>query len=473
MLSRKKNRNAKKPPGPKGLPLIGNILDVKGSNIHHCLDKWAKEYGEVYSVKLLNQEAVVFSSASAIREAFVLEPTSTAFADKVPRLIPKLITYGLKDIAFSPAGPHQVKLRKIGHRMLKAYGEGVHKIEQVATVEMKVILKEYENTCGKDFSPDKYIFKLVANTICKLLVGITFDLDSKGSASIRSFITATSNILRPNLIAVMDVFPFLQYVPPFKGLINDVLESRDEFIKDFYLSSRETLNPDKLRGIVDELLVCPEITKTEAKSFALDFVIAGTITTYGALSCITALLRTRPDVQRKIQQEINTVVGDDRVPVFSDRHHMPYTEAAILESLRYLTHIPLLANHCASVDTDFHGYNVDKGTAVFINLWSAHHDEATWGDPWVFRPDRFLDDDGNLFRVDHPLRRSVLTFGIGKRSCIGEIIARVRIFLYVTAVLQRFTLEATEKTMPSADPRGFQPGFILMPQPYTLRVVPR
>lgn len=111
---------------------------------------------------------------------------------------------------------------------------------------------------------------------------------------------------------------------------------------------------------------------------------------------------------------------------------------------------------------------------VYINLWSLHHDESVWPDPWTFNPNRFLDADGNLLPPNHDNRRKFLPFGAGRRVCLGETLAKNRLFLFAAALVQNFYFEAEDKeNLPEIDPRTYKMGLVLHPKPFKLRAIPR
>ncbi|XP_046547613.1 cytochrome P450 2C70-like [Haliotis rubra] len=203
-----------------------------------------------------------------------------------------------------------------------------------------------------------------------------------------------------------------------------------------------------------------------------------------------------PEVQKKIQEEIQRVVGKDRLPGLEDRNKMPYSSAMELEFYRYYTPAGAAGPRNTTQDCGYKGYSIPKGTKVLYNVWRVHHDESFWENPFTFDPTRFLDDNGDLlppedekrqrkicisqpYKITHDytcfvLICGLLTFGVGKRSCIGEKLARVRIFLGLTSILQNFDLvRDPSEPFPSSDPSTYEPNFMLQPPPYKLQFKPR
>ncbi|CAH1789967.1 unnamed protein product, partial [Owenia fusiformis] len=161
-----------------------------------------------------------------------------------------------------------------------------------------------------------------------------------------------------------------------------------------------------------------DIRKDEVYGVMQDILLAGIVTTSTTLKAFLLILVNKPDVQKKIQAEIDDVIGDGRLPTFADRHNMPYSEAAVLEILRYSTTTTLSIPHKTLCDTSVGGYKVPRGTMVWMNLWALHHDEKYFDEPYEFKVERFLDDNGKSLSAHE--RKSFLPFGIGKRECLGE-----------------------------------------------------
>ncbi|XP_031625482.1 probable cytochrome P450 304a1 [Contarinia nasturtii] len=145
----------------------------------------------------------------------------------------------------------------------------------------------------------------------------------------------------------------------------------------------------------------------------------------------------QPEILKKCQNEIDTVVGNSRLPTLNDRQNLPYVEATIRESLRHETLIPSGLPHTAMADTKFRGYDIPKGTIVFSSLHASHvNDKETWKNPDQFQPERFLDESGQF----SPKLDKSMPFGAGKRICAGETFARNTLFLLVSALVQNFNI---------------------------------
>ncbi|XP_042329938.1 cytochrome P450 1A5-like [Sceloporus undulatus] len=181
-----------------------------------------------------------------------------------------------------------------------------------------------------------------------------------------------------------------------------------------------------------EELLDPNCIQDSSFFFHLRHTGFDTVTT--TLSWSLMYLVVHPEIQTKIQKEIDEVIGRARKPNLQDRHLLPYTEAFILEVFRHSSFLPFTIPHRTTKKTVLNGYYIPKDLCVFVNQWQVNHDEALWKDPDSFNPERFLTADGK--NIDKEESEKVLTFGLGKRKCIGEQIARWEVFLFLTTLLQ-------------------------------------
>ncbi|KAM9542431.1 cytochrome P450 2J2-like [Guaruba guarouba] len=173
----------------------------------------------------------------------------------------------------------------------------------------------------------------------------------------------------------------------------------------------------------------------------LDLFLTGTETTATAIRWALLYMATYPHIQEKVQLEINTVIGQSRQPTMADKENMPYTSAVLSEVLRMSNVVPLGVPRTSTSDTTLAGFHLPKGTTVMTSLTSIMFDKNVWETPDTFNPDHFL-DNGQYRR-----REAFLPFSAGKRACPGEQLARTELFIFFTALLQKFTFQAPEAAM--------------------------
>lgn len=154
---------------------------------------------------------------------------------------------------------------------------------------------------------------------------------------------------------------------------------------------------------------------------------------------ILLLLVKYPDMQAKLQELIDKVVGQDRLPSTEDRSSLAYLDAFIYETMRFTSFVPVTIPHSTTSDVTIEGLHIPKDTVVFINQWSVNHDPLKWKDPHIFDPARFLDENGAL---DKDITNGVMIFSTGKRRCIGDQIAKVEVFLCTAILLHQCSFES-------------------------------
>ncbi|KAG0430412.1 hypothetical protein HPB47_022718 [Ixodes persulcatus] len=202
---------------------------------------------------------------------------------------------------------------------------------------------------------------------------------------------------------------------------------------------------------------------------ALNFFGAGTHSVRASMLWHLLNCAREPEgVQRKLQQEVDQIVGRVRAPEWEDRKNMPYTMAVIWEMLRWRTVAPLGIIREAERDTTIGGFHVPAGTVVMSNVWALHHDPDVWEHPMDFAPTRFLNADQTKLL---PKPAALLPFSTGRRMCPGETLSMMELFIYLATLMQRFRVLPKEGDTISMD---IFDGFITLPlHTQEIRFVPR
>ncbi|KAL5006648.1 hypothetical protein ScPMuIL_015454 [Solemya velum] len=386
-----------------------------------------------------------------------------------------------KDIIAGSFSNELIAQRKVLHGSLGMYGEGVQRFEDVIQTEIGTLLSKIENTNGKDFDLKTFLKHSISNVISTLLNGEAFDEEDPGVDMFWEFTSWGQQLVHPSIDKVLKIFPFLRHLPVRHGnIFRNVMKTKKEILQRFFFQSKETYCSGETRGIVDHLLSIKEHQEAEGNAWftdehiealILNIVGAGLTTSFVALTGLFLVLLEKKEIQTSIQTEIDRVIGNGRPPRISDRNKMPYSQAVILETLRYLSHVPLAIPHYCSKSVAVEGYTIEEGSLVFPYLWGIHHSEELWEEPCEMNPRRFLDDEGDLLPPEHPKRQNLLPFGVGRRMCPGEAFGKGRMFLYMTNMLQRFEfLPPVGAPLPSHDPRSFDVEVALMPPSYTCRI---
>uniref|UniRef100_A0A8C1IJE6 Cytochrome P450 2U1 n=1 Tax=Cyprinus carpio TaxID=7962 RepID=A0A8C1IJE6_CYPCA len=486
------------PPGPKPWPIVGNfgvflvpsfILRRLAKNrkmISNPLSPQAglmemsKLYGNIFSIFVGPQLMVVLTGYDTVRDAMVNHPE--VFSDR-PHIPVVTIITKRKGIVFAPYGPLWRTNRKFCHSTLRSFGFGKLSLEPCIYEGLTMIKTELQSLIEKagpsgiDLTP--LISNAVSNVISSMSLGQRFHHQDQEFRTMLDLMSHGLEISVNTSILLVNVFPWLYYLPcgVFKELRRAEIDIT-AFLKKIIMRHRATLDPENPRDFIDmylvEMLAQQKSENSELSLFSEDdlfyiigdLFIAGTDTTTNSVLWSILYMSLYPDVQEKVQQEIDAVVGSERVPSLTDKGNLPYTEATIMEVQRMTVVVPLSIPHMASETTEFRGYTIPKGTVIIPNLWSVHRDPTVWENPDDFNPGRFLDEQGKLLRKD-----CFIPFGIGRRVCMGEQLAKMELFLMFTSLMQAFTFRLPEgKSAPSMHGRF---GLTLAPCPFTVCVKAR
>ncbi|KAI2653305.1 cytochrome P450 1A1-like protein [Labeo rohita] len=438
-------------PGPKPLPIIGNVLEV-GNNPHLSLTAMSKCYGPVFQIQIGMRPVVVLSGNDVIRQALLKQ--GDEFAGRPDLHSSKFISDG-KSLAFSTdkVGVWRAR-RKLALSALRTFSTVQGKsseyscaLEEHISKEGLYLIERLHNVMKADggFDPFRHIVVSVANVICGICFGRRYSHDDDELVSLVNMSDEFGKIVGSGNPA--DFIPFLRILPSttMKKFV-DINARFSNLMKKLVNEHYDTFNKDNIRDITDSLINLCEDRKLDENSniqvsdekvvgIVNDLFGAGFDTISTALSWAVVYLVAYPEIQERLQRELEEKIGMERTPRLSDRTDLPLLEAFILEIFRHSSFLPFTIPHCTSKDTSLNGYFIPKDTCVFVNQWQVNRDPELWKDPSSFNPDRFLTADGT--DLNKTEGEKVLTFGLGKRRCIGESIGRAEVFLFLAILLQR------------------------------------
>ncbi|XP_066508018.1 cytochrome P450 2G1-like [Hoplias malabaricus] len=473
VLIRWRRKPYKLPPGPLALPLLGNILTMDNRAPFKTFLKWSKTYGPVMTTYLGPQRVVVLVGYDTVKEALVDNADDFVGRAPLPFIIRVLKGFGL---AISN-GERWRQLRRFTLSTLRDFGMGRKRMEGWIQEESKHLLESFRETKSAPFDPMFYLSRTVSNVVCALVFGQRFHYKDKNFLRILQVISGVLRFGSSSKGQLYNIFPRLMEILP--GKHHNVFEELDE-LKVFTLNKvqkhKETLDPENPRDFIDCFLIRldqeKDVPNTEFHYDNLiatvqNLFLAGTETTSTTIRYALMLLIRHPEIQEQMQKEIDTVIGKDRSPAMDDRKSLPFTDAVIHEVQRYIDLVPLNLPHYALRDITFRGYTIPKDTVIFPLLHSVLRDEGHWGNPWTFNPKHFLDNNGNFKK-----NPAFLPFSAGKRSCVGESLARMELFLFIVSLLQNFTFSCPGGPE-SIDCSPEISGFANLPRKYHLIATPR
>lgn len=432
-------------PGPVAWPLLGNALQL-GSMPHLAFTRLAQRYGDIFQIRLGCSDVVVLNGESVIRQALV--QNATTFAGR-----PDFVSFGFiaegKSLSFSNYS-HRWKIhRRVTQNAVRAFSlaDGDSTFQQHVAAEAAGLAEILVQLGSEEryFNPSHELTVAAANVICALCFGKRYGHhDGEFRALLQKVGRFGETVGAGSLV---DVLPWLQRFPnPVRTAFNDFKSLNQEFfafVKSKVDEHRATFNPEVSRDISDVVLSSigqagSELSEDHGDATVADLIGAGLDTVSTALHWILLLLAKHSQLQTRLQQQLDGVVGRDRLPSLEDRPHLAELDAFIYETMRYTSFVPVTIPHSTTADVSINGLRIAKDTVVFINQWSVNHDATVWHQPHLFDPSRFLDVDGAL---DKKKTNQVMIFSSGKRRCVGEQIAKVEVFLFAAILIHQCRFE--------------------------------
>ncbi|XP_066275408.1 cytochrome P450 2J6-like [Branchiostoma lanceolatum] len=468
-LKKVKNPGNLPPSAPGGWPLLHHLPTLFKRDFRLELDKWARELGDVYHVNFVVIEMYVVSGYTALREMMETDAFSTRLEGSA-----SAIADGDQDILMAPYGEVFKERRRFATSVLRRLGVkmGRGSIQDQIQEEASSICLKISKYSERPFDVSADLTTAVGNIICALVFGKRFDYGDTRFQHLQ----ATMKNLGAELVKWKA--PFVTYIPkvqdPVAGLRFHA-KKLQQFIREEIGRHRLNLDPEDPRDFIDYCLL--QLAQQDEGGTWLkednvvyiiqDLFIAGTDTTAATLTWALLYMVLYPDVQQKVQAELDSVLGATK-PSLAHRDQLPYTTATIMEAQRIRHIAPVLFLRQADESNSLRGFDIAKGTILFPNLRSVHMDPVAWPDPEVFDPSRFLDADGKVVN-NLP---SFLPFSAGRRNCLGEQLAKMELFLLFSTILQHFALKLPEGA-PTPSTEGIFKSLSMAPAPFQLCAVSR
>ncbi|KAJ6663662.1 hypothetical protein lerEdw1_009741 [Lerista edwardsae] len=440
---RRMHRGGKLPPGPTPLPFLGNLLQVSTSETFKSFLALRDKYGPVFTVYLGPRRVVVLCGHQAVKEALVDQAEEFSGRGELASLDRNFRGFG---VAFAN-GERWRQLRRFSLTTLRNFGMGKRSIEERIQEEAQFLLEEFRKTRGLPFDPTFFLSRTVSNVISSVVFGSRFDYEDKTFLSLLRMINESFIEMSMPWAQLYDMYSALmQYLPGRHNRLYRLIEELKTFVAEKVKVNQATLDPNSPRDFIDCFLIQMEKEKANPSSefnlqnlvlTTLNLFFAGTETVSSTLRYGFLLLLKHPEAQERVHQEIDQVIGPNRIPTSEDRMKMPFTDAVIHEVQRLTDIVPLGLPHTVIRDTQFRGYTLPKGTNIFPLLGSVLRDPEYFSSPERFNPGHFLDEKGRFKKNE-----AFVPFSSGKRICLGEAMARMELFLYFTTTLQSFHLKS-------------------------------
>ncbi|KAK6334214.1 hypothetical protein TWF696_002715 [Orbilia brochopaga] len=485
LLSRYSAHKLPLPPGPKGLPILGNVFDLPPPGVpewRHWL-KFKEAYGPISSVTALGQTIILIHDKEMASE--LLDKRSAKFSSRPFMLFASRICGFEKTLGFQEHNDDVRAQRKLIARQLGS----------------KSLMAKFYS--GVEFEVQRFLYRAM-NDPTHLVEHLQFEAGSFILNNVYGYKTASNG--RDPLIALInqfmsefssavvagawpvDIFTWLQYLPEwFPGVKFQAIARRyrktfaDATNIPFEFTERQKARvdcPDSVsRSYVAGLLDGnPDAEEMKViRQSALSLYAGGADTTVASLGYFFLAMSLFPEVQRKAQEEIDRVVGGPgaRLPGFDDRENLPYVEAVLKETWRWMPIASLGLPHTSNEEDEFHGYRIPKGSIILPSIAWFARDPKMYSEPEQFKPERFLGKDGIREEEMDPQK---FTFGFGRRVCPGRYSADANMFLMIAQSLAVLDIKkwVDPETGKEVEPVvGQVPGIVSHPAPFECSITPR
>lgn len=468
-LWRQNSGRGKLPPGPTPLPIIGNLLQINVKNIYQSFTDLSRVYGPVFTVYLGMQPTVVLYGYEAVKEALIDHGEEFAGRGRFP--VMDKIFHGL-GLGFSN-GERWKDIRRFSSMTLRNLGVGKRNIEDCIQEEVQCLVEELRKTNGSPCDPTFFLSSASCNVICSIIFHKHFDYNNQNFSNLLENLNEFLKIMTSPWMQICNTFPVLiKYFPGSYKKFSKIFTHYKSYILENIKEHQESLDAMNPRDFIDYYLIREmqnqhlEIDLEHLAVTVFDFLVGGTETTSTTLRYALLLLLKYPQVTAKVQEEIDSVVGRHRSICMQDRSSMPYTYATVHEVQRYIDLSPTGLPRAVTCDTKFRNYLIPRGTTILASLSSVLNDSKEFPNPEKFDPGHFLDENGNFKKSDY-----FMVFSAGKRVCIGESLARMELFLFLTSILQNFKLKSLVNPK-DIDTTPVVKGLTSLPPPFQVCFIP-
>ena len=381
--------------------------------------------------------------------------------------------------------------RRFALRNLRDFGFGKSSMEEIVMEEFRDLAEDLRGRVNKgdiggvEVQTSQLFNMSVLNVLWQIMTGKRFDRkNTEQKRTMQNLTDMFASFGTNNILTILS----LTVVPKFLRPYDPVLKKIGKFYADIFAMFEKEYNEhersydeDHMRDFTDVYIrERQRITMAGEASSSFhgekgrwnflntffDLFLAGSETTSTSLMFTLLYLVHFPSVQRRLQAEIDAVVGRSRLPCLADKEQMPYLEAFMAEVQRHAIVAPFTVQHATLEDTTFRGHRLPKNTMITINQAEVMRDPANFDRPDRFDPNRFLDEEGK-FR-SHP---ALLSFGLGKRECPGKSVAKIELFLFTACLAHQFNFEPAAEGLPGLDDATI--AITRMPCKFKVTVLPR
>ncbi|KAH7857162.1 hypothetical protein Vadar_009729 [Vaccinium darrowii] len=451
----------RRPPGPTGWPVIGNMFDL-GATPHQDLYKLRFKYGPVIWLKFGSVNTMVIQSPKAAAELF--KNHDSTFCDRKVTEVMRSCSYNQGSLALSKYGPYWRIIRRLCSSELLVS----KRVNSTAALREKCVQNmtrwiEDDSKASRasggsgEVQISRFLLLMSFNVVGNLM--LSRDLLEPQSDKGREFLDAMEMVMefsvKPN---VADFLPFLKWMDPMgikrnmEHHMGRALKIVAEFVTERVQQKKHAGTEKVNKDFLDVLLEYDgdgkegphNISERNVTIIILEMFFAGSETTSSTIEWAMVELLCNPDSMRKVKEEINSIIGLDQKVEEKNMDELPYLQAVVKETLRLHPPVPLLVPRDATKDSNYMGYEIPKNTQVLVNAWAIGRDAESWDDPLSFKPERFLGKNIEYYGQHFEL----IPFGSGRRICVGFALGERVVHLALATLIQSFDWEVSNARSP-------------------------
>ncbi|KAJ9186484.1 hypothetical protein P3X46_002052 [Hevea brasiliensis] len=445
LLRKQKSKNRHLPPGPKGLPFIGNLHQFDSLNPHSYLWQLSQKYGPLMSLRLGFVPILVVSSAKMAKE--ILKTHDLIFCSRPSLVGQQKLSYNGLDLAFSPYNAYWREIRKIC--MVYLFNSNrVQSFRPIREFEVSHMLEKISKSAAalKPVNLSEVMMSLTSTIICRVAFGKRYEEDGVERSRFHELLKETQAMFTSFFVS--DYYPFSGFIDKFTGLAHRLEKNFKEFDIFYEQIIQEHLDPSRSKpgeeDILDILLQLyknrsfkVDLTFDHIKAVLMNVFVGGTDT--GAATVVWAMtfLMKNSTAMMKAQEEVRKLVGKKGFVEEDDTQQLPYLKAVIKETMRLQPTVPLLVPRESSENCTLDGYDIPAKTVVYVNAWAIGRDPEIWENPEKFDPERFINSSIDLKGQDFEL----IPFGAGRRICPGIFMGLATVEVSLANLLCKFDWE--------------------------------
>ncbi|PHT27574.1 hypothetical protein CQW23_32824 [Capsicum baccatum] len=442
----KKSGKDNLPPGPIGLPFIGNLHQYDSVTPHIYFWELSKKFGKIFSLKFGSTPMVVVSSAKVAKE--VLKTQDLVFCSRPSFLSQRKLSYNGGDIVFQRYNDYWREMRKISVLHLFSLKK-VQSFSPIREDEVSRMIKKISQqaTTSEITNLSNLMITLSTTINCRVAFGIRFDEEAHEKRRFDELLEESATMLTSFFVS--DFFPYLGWIDKLTGL-TDRLEKNFKNLDEFYEELIEQrLDPNKPKSMEGDLLdillqlkkeksTPIDLTLEDIKAILMNVLLAGSDTSAAAVVWAMTALIKNPKVMKKVQEEIRRSVGKKGdILNEDDIQNLPYFKAMIKESFRLYPSVPLLIPRESMEKSTLEGYEIQPVTIIHVNAWAVARDPEIWENPEEFIPERFLENNIDFKGKDFEF----IPFGAGRRGRPGIALGVASMELSLSNLLYAFDWE--------------------------------